>query len=114
MLALRGQAERVARDLAWLESSAREQGSPEDILIGLGSAALARASLLESDLASGLLREVAATPSTRDTQYYPALLPAMVRTAIGLGQLDVAQQFVDGLKLATHTPSTHSSPQTRR
>ena len=98
VLALRGQAERVARDLAWLESSAREQGSPEDLLIGLGSAALAHASLLEGDLASELLREVAATPSTRDTQYYPALLPAMVRTAINLGQLDVAQQFVNGLE----------------
>lgn len=98
VLALRGQALQVAGDLDWLESSARDQGSPEDILIGLGSAALARASLGERDRATRLLGEVAALSATRETQYYPALLPAIVRTAIGMGQLELAQKFVDGVK----------------
>ena len=98
VLALRGQADRVAQNLDWLESSARDQGSPEDILIGLGSAALARSSLGEGDRAAQLLADVAAIPATRETQYYPALLPAMVRTAIKLGRLDVAQEFVRGVE----------------
>jgi hypothetical protein len=98
VLALRGQAAQVAGDLDWLESSARDQGSPEDILIGLGSAALAWASLGEGDRATKLLGDVAALPATRETQYYPALLPAIVRTAIGMGQLELAQKFVDGVK----------------
>jgi tetratricopeptide (TPR) repeat protein len=98
VLALRGQADQIASDLAWLESIAREQGSAEDVVIGLGSAALARASLGEDDAAAVLLEEVDATPGARVTQYYPALLPAMVRTAISLGQLELADRFVDGVE----------------
>jgi hypothetical protein len=98
VLTLRGQADGVREDVAWVESIAREQGSAEDVVIGIGSAALARVALGEDQTAIALLAEVDATAGARDTQYYPALLPAMVRAAISLGQLDLARRLVHGVE----------------
>lgn len=98
VLTLRGQLEGVRDDVVWVESIAREQGSAEDVVIGLGSAALARVALGEDQAAIGLLAEVSATAGARDTQYYPALLPAMVRAAISLERLDLARRLADGVE----------------
>ncbi|MDX6496293.1 MAG: hypothetical protein QOE17_2279, partial [Gaiellales bacterium] len=49
--------------------------------------------------------ELAAAPDTRDNIYYAALLPALVRLAITLGQLSIADQFTAGYE--PHTPYAH-------
>ncbi len=98
VLTLRGQAEVVREDVDWVESIAREQGSAEDVVIGLGSAALARVAWGEGQTAIALLAEVDARAGARDTQYYPALLPAMVRAAISQGQVGLARRLVEGIE----------------
>ena len=62
ILTLRGQAARMADSLDWLESASRTTGSAEDVLIGLGSSAFARAGLGQVDRAAALLTEIDATP----------------------------------------------------
>lgn len=98
VLTLRGQAERVRADLTWVESIARDHGSAEDVVIGLGSAALAHVALGEHDAAVSLLTDVDSTVGARATQYYPALLPAMVRAAISLEQHDLARRLAHGIE----------------
>ena len=88
ILTLRGQAEQMASSLDWLESASRETGAAEDALIGLGSAAFARAGLGQADRAAALLTEVEATPGAREALNFAAYLPAMVRTALAIGERD--------------------------
>jgi tetratricopeptide (TPR) repeat protein len=93
-LALRGQAMQAADVLARLESSSRELGSVEDIVQGLGSAALVRAELEQDEAVAALLVEVEACPGAREDLYYPPLLPAMVRAALRIGELELAERLV--------------------
>lgn len=98
VLTLRGAVESVREDVGWVEVIAREQGSAEDVVIGLGSASLARIALGEYEAAAALLAEVDTTSGARDSQYYPALLPAMARSAISLGEVALAQRLIDGVQ----------------
>jgi class 3 adenylate cyclase/tetratricopeptide (TPR) repeat protein len=93
ILALRGQAAQAAGSLDWLESSARGVGS-EILVIGLCSAAFAHAGLSQDKSAASLLAEVAATPGARGVVVYAAYLPAMVRTALGIGDRSLAERLV--------------------
>ena len=95
ILTLRGQAEQMASSLDWLESASRETGAAEDALIGLGSAAFARAGLGQADRAAALLTEVEATPGVREALNFAAYLPAMVRTALELGERALAERLVE-------------------
>ena len=63
--------------------------------LGLGSAAFARAGLGQEDRAAALLTEIEATPGARETLYFPAYLPAMVRTALGIGERALAERLVE-------------------
>jgi len=99
ILAMRGHVVRVASGLDWLEASSREMGSLEDIVGGLGSAAIARAGLRQGETTASLLTEAETFPGARDTPYYTALLPAMVRTALGIGNADLAERLVSGVEL---------------
>jgi hypothetical protein len=83
--------------LDWLESSARETEDPQIVVSGLGSAALVRARL-EQDEAGALLSELEAYPGTRDNALYPVMLPAMVRTALGIGEPSLAERLVADYK----------------
>ena len=98
--------------LDWLEASARETEDPQDVVLGLGSAALVRAGLGQDEAAAALLTELEAYPGARDNQNYPVLLPAMVRTALGIGDPELAERLVGGLEPRTPTPSTPSSRRT--
>ncbi len=98
ILTLRGQAERMSGSLDWLESASRETGAAEDALIGLGSSAFARAGLGQTDRAAALLTETEATPGVREALNYAAYLPAMVRTALALGESELAERLVGGLE----------------
>jgi len=59
---------------------------------------LARVAWGEGQTAIALLAEVDARAGARDTQYYPALLPAMVRAAISQGQVGLARRLVEGIE----------------
>ena len=63
ILTLRGQAARMADSLDWLESASRETGSAEDVLIGLGSSAFARAGLRQADRAGRCSRRSRRPPA---------------------------------------------------
>ena len=67
ILTLRGQASRVADTLDWLEATIRETGQLDMLVVGLGTAAIARAALAQPDHATTLLDEIDATPGSRDT-----------------------------------------------
>ena len=94
MLAMRGQAAEAAGSLAWLEAGARGLEDPHLVVLSLGSSALARAGIGQDEAAAALLVEVEAFPGTRDSQNYFALLPAMVRTALAIGEPALAERLV--------------------
>lgn len=87
--------------LDWLEATSRELRSQEDIVLGLASAAMGRAWVGQDEAAAALLSELESYPGSRETPYYPALLPAMVRTALGVGHLELAERLVAGLEPRT-------------
>ena len=92
--ALRGKGAEVTEMLSWLESSARESEDPEFVVSGLGSAALVRSGLGQSEAAGALLAELEAYPGARDNTFYPVLLTTMMRTALSIGEADLAARLV--------------------
>ena len=101
ILTLRGQATQVADTLDWLEATTRESGHVDQIIVNLGVAARARAALGQNEQAAALLAEIEATPGSRENAYYPAYLPAMVRTALALGNLELAERLIIGVEPRT-------------
>jgi hypothetical protein len=95
---MRGQVALVADRLDWLEVTSRETGDPQEIVMGLGSVALARSALGQPGAASALLTEVDATPGARENANYPHLLPAMVRTALAVDGPALAERLVSGVQ----------------
>ena len=102
---LRGTPARAADYLAWVETTSRDLGDAEGLVFGLGSAAVAHAALQDTTRAAKLLTELAASQHTRDNPQYAALLPALVRTAIAIDHLDVAQSLTTGYQ--PRTPYAH-------
>jgi tetratricopeptide (TPR) repeat protein len=84
--------------LDWLESSCRGSGDPQFVTGGLGGSALVRAGVGQDEAVAALLDEVATTMATRQALDYAALLPAMVRTAVGIGAPELAGRLVTGLE----------------
>jgi class 3 adenylate cyclase/tetratricopeptide (TPR) repeat protein len=99
ILDLRGRAEQTAERLDWLETASREGGSNDIAVQVLSTSASARAALGQYDRAAALLVEIETAP--RETPYYAAYLPMMVRTALSLGNPELAERFVAGV-----TPQT--------
>ena len=97
ILALRGQGEQVAV-LEWLESAARESEDPHIVVCGLGSSVFARAVLGQDGATAELLTEIEEYPRARETGYYAPFLPAMVRTALGIGEPALAERLLAGLE----------------
>jgi hypothetical protein len=98
ILAFRGQTGLVAAVIDWLEPLVRGTEEPHVVVNGLGSSALARARLGQDEAATALLAEVEAYPDARETLYYSAFLPAMVRTALGMGDRILAERLASGLE----------------
>ena len=99
ILAMRGQAAQVVAALEGLESTSRFEGSADYAAIGLlGASAVSYAAIAQDDRALALLAELEATPDARESLYYAALLPAMARTALGIGDRDLAERLVGGLE----------------
>jgi class 3 adenylate cyclase/tetratricopeptide (TPR) repeat protein len=101
ILTLRGQANRVADTLDWLETTMRGTGQPDLVVSGLGAAALARAALAQPDHATALLSEIATAPGSRDNVIYLTLLPALVRTALTIDNPQLAHQLTTGVQPRT-------------
>ena len=103
ILTLRGQAAQVANTLDSLEATTRETGQVNDydLVNNLVAAALARAALGQDDQAATLLVEIEGRPGPRATSEYAAFLPAMVRTALTLGNGKLAQRLVAGVEPRT-------------
>jgi class 3 adenylate cyclase/tetratricopeptide (TPR) repeat protein len=95
---LRGNAAAVADWLDWLETVARDTRDPQEVVMALASTAMARAALNRSDIALTLLAEVEAFGGAQKTAFYAPALPGMVRTAVTLGELDLAGRLVDGVE----------------
>ena len=92
-------AAQVAGSLDWLESTSRGTGAVDHAILSLEASALARAGLGQNDRAAALLAEIEATPGARDTSDYAGgLLPAMVRTALGIGDRELAERLADGVE----------------
>jgi class 3 adenylate cyclase/tetratricopeptide (TPR) repeat protein len=94
VLALRGEVAQVADSLEWLESTSREAGAPDYAVIGLVSAALARAALGQDLASATLLAELLTFPGAREVGYYAIYLPTMVRTALEVGDRNLAGRLV--------------------
>ena len=102
ILTLRGQARQVADTLDWLETTSRDAGDVDLFVMGLGTAAIVRAAIAQTDHAEALLAEIDATPVTCDIVNYPRMLPALVRTALATTNPQLAQQLATGVE--PHTP----------
>ncbi len=96
-LTLRGRAEEASEFLDRLASSSRETGRPDIIAVGLGGTAVACAALGETGAAVALLEELEATPSLGYDTEFPFYLSAIVRTALSIGQLELAERLVGHL-----------------
>jgi class 3 adenylate cyclase/tetratricopeptide (TPR) repeat protein len=95
---LRGQPDRAADWLDWLETTTRDSAEPQGIVLGFAAAAAAHAALDHPDTAAALLAEVHTTASTRHTYYYAVWLPGMVRTALTIGHPDLAEELLAGVE----------------
>ncbi|MEI7759153.1 MAG: AAA family ATPase [Thermoleophilia bacterium] len=97
---LRGQAGEILGTLDWLETGSRDNDSPEYIVMNLAVVAFAHAALAHPDRAAALLTEIYQTSDIRNHNY-AARLPLMTRTALTLGDPDLAQQLADGFQAIT-------------
>jgi class 3 adenylate cyclase/tetratricopeptide (TPR) repeat protein len=98
ILTVRGLAAQTAEWLDRLETTSRRLAAVELTISSLGTAAAARAALGQHAAATTLLTEVEASPDSRDTHYYAAYLPAMVRTALIINDPKLADQLVVGVQ----------------
>ena len=85
----------------------------ELIIESLATAAAARAALGQHDDAAALLSEIDAIPDSRESPYYAAYLPTMVRTALTIDNPQLAHQLTTGLQprhpIAEHALVTASA-----
>ena len=106
ILALRGRGAEVTELIAWLEPTARGI-DPQETVTGLGSAAVVRGALGQFEAAAALLAEVATLPDVSGSPTYPPLLPAMVRTAVQIGEPALAERLIALVK-PRHNASEHA------
>ena len=98
ILTLRGQAAEAVPSLDWLAIASRRLANLELIIKSLLMAAAARAALGQHDVAATLLREIDTTPDSRESPYYAAYLPTMVRTALTIANPQLADQLATGVR----------------
>jgi tetratricopeptide (TPR) repeat protein len=93
VLSMRGLTEPTGF-LEWLHSTSGSIGQSDLLLQALAVSALELAALGQSEGATALLAEVEATPGLREAPNYPAFLVGMVRVALGIGALKLAERLV--------------------
>jgi class 3 adenylate cyclase/tetratricopeptide (TPR) repeat protein len=97
ILVMRGQAAQALELVEWLEAIDTELTGRDDVVLRLGSAALARVALGQNDDAAALLAEVARLRGAGELVNTPHLFPAMVRTALEIGDAELAVQLASGI-----------------
>ena len=102
ILALRGEASAGLDSLDWLESrvDSAQATAPQYMLASLGVSALARWSLGEHEASAVLLARARDIDGVQDAEFFPSLLPVLVRTTLAVGQPELAQSFVQGYEPA--------------
>jgi class 3 adenylate cyclase/tetratricopeptide (TPR) repeat protein len=101
ILTIRGQAPQVAETLDWLEATSRDTGIVDYTLPNLSAAASARAALGQHDHAASLLAEIETTPGRRESADYAPSLPRAVRTALTIGNPELAERLAAGVEPRT-------------
>jgi tetratricopeptide (TPR) repeat protein len=81
----------------WLVGAARASGAAEDVLGAFVPAASVHLGLGHTDVARALLAEVETTSGVREAPTYPAALSEMIRTAVGAGDVDLAERLAVGM-----------------
>jgi tetratricopeptide (TPR) repeat protein len=92
--AMRGTSASVSDELDWLEQTSRRSEALQSIVPSLAASAVARASLGQMEASRALLVEVAELPGSGPFTSVSGALPALVRTAIQIGDLPLADRFV--------------------
>jgi class 3 adenylate cyclase/tetratricopeptide (TPR) repeat protein len=92
----RGEQE-VDDRVEWLLETGRATGAVDVIVYALACAAAVLAAKAP-DRARSLLSELEQAAGSHETSYYPRLLPAMVRTALAAGDVELATRLADGLE----------------
>lgn len=87
ILALRGEASAGLDSLDWLESrvDSAQATAPQYMLASLGVSALARWSLGEHEASAVLLARARDIDGVQDAEFFPSLLPVLVRTTLAVG-----------------------------
>ena len=98
LLALRGESAKMADKLDWIEATSREFGSPGYAVGGLATSAAARSAVGQTKAAATLLTEIDAIPGAHEFPGYAAFLPEMVRTALAIGDPQLAERLVGGVE----------------
>src|SRR5439155_17443080 len=102
--AARGDFERAAALAEWLVDAARQSEASEDLLGAFPPAASALLGIGQRDRARALLAEVEATPHVRETPAYASALPTMVRTAVAVRDISLAERLAHGVGAAYPYP----------
>jgi class 3 adenylate cyclase/tetratricopeptide (TPR) repeat protein len=98
LLAYRGELAEAALHAEWAVAAARESGETQMIPGAFSVGALVQLGLGEPQVAAALLAELERVPAVRETVYYPAYLPEMVRTAVGCGDPALAERLREGVE----------------
>ncbi len=96
-LTYQGRAGAARDDLDAIVDGARQLGRSDLTTQGLGGAAVVYAALDEQSAAVALLTEIDATEGLADATELATYLPAIVRAAIALGELELAQRLAGHL-----------------
>ena len=93
VLSYRGRVLEAAELLQAIESASRRAGTPDDAAIGLGSVAVANASLGETATAARILEEIESTVGLDDAAELAFYLPPIVRAAVAIGRRDLGERL---------------------
>ncbi len=96
--ALQGHVAAIRTDLTDLQTAAGTLGWVDNVVGAWASCASARRALGEDQQAADLLARVDGFPGIRSCVTYPSRVPEMVRTALGIGEPDLARRLVAGVE----------------
>jgi predicted ATPase/class 3 adenylate cyclase len=94
----RGESKAAPGIADWLVETVRTGATTDVTVEVLAAAAAARLAAAEPDQAGALLAELEQTPGARETPYYARQLAAMLRTALAVGDPELARRLAEGLE----------------